>query len=283
MMLKKRTSNWARLKLLLFVPVAVGTMYAFAQPEVKKTVEQVVKPESVVKDSLGQEDTWELLEQYFERKRKDVWGESEPAKMKERNVHQLFVNLNDQVMLDNEFGRTSDVGKNVDLLRGRLTSILKKDYEQAIRDKRPFSSVIMVRYDLGSKAGAMKSYLSTIKDVYHQLRQEVATGLGGASEEQLDKIFPILVQFMNPQRFGELSSKDRETPLPVEIHLYDTSGNNSVTLKNLSLNELEREIIAYKASAGIGFSVSLKVLPEMQVGMVGDVRETIKKAYSLKQ
>lgn len=280
MMLKKRTSNWARLKLLLFVPVAAGTMYVFAQPEVKKTVEQVVKPESVVKVSLGQEDTWELLEQYFELKRKDVWGEKEPTKVKERDVHQFFVNMNNQIMLDNDFERTGNEDKNVEFLRARLTSLLKKDYEQAVRDKRPFSSILMVRYDQGSKAGAMKSYLSTIKDVYHQLRHEVATGLGGASEEQLDKVFPILVQFMNPQTFGELPSRSRETPLPIEVSLYDSSGSNSVTLKNISLNELEKEIVAYKASAGVGFSVSLKVMPEMQVGMVRDVREVIKKAYT---
>ena len=53
MMLKRRTNNWARLKLLLFVPVAAGTLYAFARPEVKKTVEQVINnPVSVKQDSV---------------------------------------------------------------------------------------------------------------------------------------------------------------------------------------------------------------------------------------
>lgn len=36
MMLRRRTNNWARLKLLLFVPVAAATLMAFALPEVKK-------------------------------------------------------------------------------------------------------------------------------------------------------------------------------------------------------------------------------------------------------
>ena len=44
MMLKKRTNRLARLKLLLFVPVVSGTLYAFARPEVKNAVEQMVKP-----------------------------------------------------------------------------------------------------------------------------------------------------------------------------------------------------------------------------------------------
>lgn len=280
MMLKKRTSNWARLKLLLFVPVAAGTMYAFAQPEVRKTVEQVVKPESVTQDSLYSDDSWELLEQYFERKRKDVWGESEPTKVKEKDVHRFFVNMNNQIMLDNEYIKTGDVDKNVDFLRKQLTNLLRKDYEQAKRDKRPLNSIIAVRYDLGSQAGAMKSYLSAIKEVYLQLRQEAATDLGGASEEQMDKIFPILVQFMNPQTFGELPSKNRDTPLPIEVCLYGSLGNNPKSLKDISLSELEKEIIAYKASAVGGIHVSFKVKPEMQVGMVQDVKEAMKRAYN---
>lgn len=42
MMLKERTNGWARLKLLLFVPVMAGTFYAFARPEVKETFVQTV-------------------------------------------------------------------------------------------------------------------------------------------------------------------------------------------------------------------------------------------------
>lgn len=279
MMLKKRTSNWARLKLLLLVPVAAGTMYAFAQPEVKKTVEQVAKPESVLQYSLYPDDSWELLEQYFERKRKDAWGENEPTKVKEKDVHLFFVNLNNQIMLDSEYLETGDEVKNVDFLRKQLTDLLRRDYEQAKRDKRPLSSIIAVRYDIGSQAGAMKSYLSTIKEVYLQLRQEVATSLGGASEEQLDKIFPILVQFMNPQTFGKLPSANRDVPLPIEVCLYESLDNNFKSLKDISLSDLEKEIIAYKASAVGDIHISFKVKPEMQVGMVQNVKETINRAY----
>ena len=36
-MLKERTNRWARLKLLLAVPVMAGALYVFAQPEVKRS------------------------------------------------------------------------------------------------------------------------------------------------------------------------------------------------------------------------------------------------------
>ena len=41
MMLKERTNRWARLKLLLAVPVMAGALYVFAQPEVKEVPRQI--------------------------------------------------------------------------------------------------------------------------------------------------------------------------------------------------------------------------------------------------
>lgn len=281
MMLKKRTSNWARLKLLLFVPVVVGTMYVFAQPEVKKTVEQVVKP-SVEQDSLCKDDSWELLEQFFIQKRKDALGDKVQRNVKEEDTHSFFVNLKNQILLDNEYIKSTNTSENTNTLHRRFSDLLRKDYEKAVQKKLPFNTELLVQYDWGTQAGAMKEYLNTIKDVYLQFRKEIATELGGASEEELDKVFPILVTVVDTKMFGKFLSKKKETPLPIEIRLFDSLGNNPKTLKNLSLNELEKEIVAYKASAGIGFSVCFKVKPEMQVGMVRDVREAIKRAYAKK-
>ncbi|WP_300699004.1 M56 family metallopeptidase [Bacteroides sp.] len=285
MMLKKRTSNWARLKLLLFVPVAAGTMYAFAQPEVRKTVEQVVIPQSLEQDSLCEDDNWELLEQFFVRKRKDAFGENEPKTVKEKDIHYFFVNMNNKIMLDNEFAKNE--GETMNFLRSRLTDILRKDYEQAVQNKLPFRAQLVVRYDRGTQAGAMKEYLTTIKEVYLHLRNEVATKMGGASEEQLDKILPILVTCGDPKTFGrqvlsQAGGTEYTTPLPIEIQLSNSSGNLPKTLKNISLNDLEKEIIAYKASAVGGIHVSFKTKPEMQTGMVQDVKEVIRKAYNKK-
>ena len=61
MMLKRRTNNWARLKLLLFVPVAAGTLYAFARPEVKKTMGQAINTPVSVKQNSVQESELQQL------------------------------------------------------------------------------------------------------------------------------------------------------------------------------------------------------------------------------
>lgn len=91
MMLKRRTNNWARLKLLLFVPVAAGTLYAFARPEVKKTVEQVINsPVSVKQDSV-QEGELQQLEVFFKRKAEDAVGGRSISLRKRRELFIVFL------------------------------------------------------------------------------------------------------------------------------------------------------------------------------------------------
>lgn len=99
MMLKRRTNNWAHLKLLLFVPVATGALYAFAQPEVKKTMEQAISTPVSVKQNSVQESELQQLEAFFERKAKDAWRkESIWLRNRREAFYSFFVNLNNKVM-----------------------------------------------------------------------------------------------------------------------------------------------------------------------------------------
>ena len=135
MMLKKRTNRLARLKLLLFVPVVSGTLYAFARPEVKKAVEQVVKPQvsETLLDTVRQDER-ELLEQYFARKFREGGGIAAPAPGEA--AHTLFVNYYNQVMIDQK-GTQTDC---VDFIRTPCGKIINR---QNSRDSR---SVPICRY-----------------------------------------------------------------------------------------------------------------------------------------
>lgn len=276
MMLKKRTNSWARLKLLLFVPVAAVTLMAFAQPEVKKTVEQAVKSESVDQDSICK-DEYDSLEQFFARKWKDASGDEKY--MKEGNVHLLFVNIMNQVMLDNESLKDLDWNKNAEYIHITLTDKLKKEYQKAKQSNRPYRQFVVVQYDRGSHIGAMTLYLQAIKDVYSQLRKEIAMELGGADEAELDKVFPILVSFKEPKVYGKPPFKNTEAQLPIEVRLMRHDGTQPKILKEISLEELEKEIVAYKQLIGEDyFLVSLKADPNMWIGKVEDVKKIISKA-----
>lgn len=283
MMLRKRTNNWARLKLLLFVPVAAATLMVFAQPEVKKTAGQAVKPESV-KQAPDFQDEWELLEQFFARKKKDALGgvtDMNRTLRKKKGLHHLFVNIKNNIMFDEEGTSDTDWNKNADFIRTRLTTLLRKEYQKAQKNNLPFQTELLIRYDHGSQTGAMNLYLTTVKDVYLQLRKEIASN-EGLDETELDKVLPIMVSF-GERKFTKTSAIEHmETPLPIEIRIFHPNGTELKVLKNISINELKKEIIACKATAGNSLTISLKVQPDMWIGAVIDVKEAIAEAYAEK-
>lgn len=286
MMLKRRTSNRARLKLLLFVPVAAATLMVFAQPEVKKTVVQVVKPESVEQAS-NLKDEWELLEQFFARKKKDALeaGGYAPKANKEKGTHALFVNLKNIVMVDQEAIGTTDWNENARFIRTQLTASLKKEYQQAAKNNTPFCPELIVRYDRGTQMGAMKVYLNAVKEVYLQLRKEV-TADKGVDEKGLDRIFPIIVTLPDSDKelkhYAKVSPKKDETPLPLEIRFFSDDGTAHKVLKGFTLKELEQEVRAYKAAAEDKdkMTISLKTTSDdIKMGTLMDVKEIIRRTY----
>lgn len=281
MMLKRRTNRWARLKLLLFVPVAAGALYAFAQPEVKKTVEQVMAPLSVKQDSLCRDEV-ELLEQYFQRKRSEYLSKY-AIKESKKATHSLFVNLKDQTMLDNEWLKSSDWDKNAEFLRTLLTNTLREDYRKAMQNKKLFQPVLLVRYDRGSKSGAVRYYLNTVKEVYQQLREEVAAEQAFTDEAQLDKAFPVLVEIVDPKTYGgKVVPKAGAEILPIEISLYKSDITNARTFKNMSLTELEKEIRAYTADDSDHYTVCLKADHNTNMGTVMDVKNMLRRILVVK-
>ena len=268
MMLKKRTNRLARLKLLLFVPVVSGTLYAFARPEVKKAVEQVVKPQvsETLLDTVRQDER-ELLEQYFARKFREGGGIAAPAPGEA--AHTLFVNYYNQVMIDQK-GTQTDC---VDFIRKHLTNALRKDYQQAKQSGQPFRSDLQIRYDRGTTTEAMRLYLRTVKEVYQQLRREVAAELGTTDEAALDKAFPILVTFAEPKKYKKIVV-DTTEKLPLEVTLL--ASGQSKTLKNFSLDELRKEIKAFRSGKS-DMTISLKTDKDIPMGVVNDVNFELMK------
>lgn len=270
MMLKKRTNRLARLKLLLFVPVVSGTLYAFARPEVKNAVEQVVKPQvcEPLQDTVRQDER-ELLEQYFARKFREGGGTVVPALGEA--AHTLFVNMRNQIMIDLQGAKTDCV----DFIRKHLTEALQKDYQQAKQSGQPFRSDLQIRYDRGTTTEAMRLYLRTVKEVYQQLRREVAAELGTADEAALDKAFPILVTFAEPKQYKKIVV-DATEKLPLEVTLL--ASGQSKTLKNFSLDELRKEMNSFRSGKS-DMTISLKVAKDIPMGVVQDVKEELKKGF----
>ena len=280
MMLKRRTNNWARLKLLLFVPVAAGTLYAFARPEVKKTVGQAINASASVKQNSVQESELQQLEAFFARKANDAMGgkmESQTEKSTDR-FYSFFVNMRNKMMLNQELIKEYDV----ETLSARLKDLLRKEYRKvANTDKRQVPG-LFVRYDRGSSSTAITSYLRTIKEAYLQVRGEISGELGGVSEARLDSLLPIFVSFGEPKIYSSKYKTASDIFLPIEVSLYPKGGTSSV-IKNPSLQELELKLKDYQTVANSdGLSVGLKFDKDVTMGIVEDVKEVIRTTLSHK-
>ena len=248
MMLKRRTNNWARLKLLLFVPV--------------------------------QESELQQLEAFFTRKANDAMGgkmESQTEKSTDR-FYSFFVNMRNKMMLNQELIKEYDV----ETLSARLKDLLRKEYRKvANTDKRQVPG-LFVRYDRGSSSTAITSYLRTIKEAYLQVRGEISGELGGVSEARLDSLLPIFVSFGEPKIYSSKYKTASDIFLPIEVSLYPKGGTSSV-IKNPSLQELELKLKDYQTVANSdGLSVGLKFDKDVTMGIVEDVKEVIRTTLSHK-
>lgn len=278
MMLKRRTNNWARLKLLLFVPVAAGTLYAFARPEVKKTMGQAINTPVSVKQNPVQESELQQLEAFFERKAEDAVGGKKEYQIENPTgtFHSFFVNMNNKMMLNQELIKEYDV----ETLSVRLKDLLRKEYRKVANTDKKLISGLFVRYDRGSSSTAITSYLRTIKEAYLQVRGEISKELGGVSEARLDSLLPIFVSFGEPKVYSSKYKTASDVFLPIEVSLYPRGGTSSV-IKNPSLQELELKLKDYKTIANSdGLSVGLKFDKDVTMGIVQDVKEVIRKTLS---
>ena len=278
MMLKRRTNNWARLKLLLFVPVAAGTLYAFARPEVKKTMGQAINTPVSVKQNSVQESELQQLEAFFERKAEDAVGGKKEYQIENPTgtFYSFFVNMNNKMMLNQELIKEYDV----ETLSVRLKDLLRKEYRKVANTDKKWIPGLFVRYDRGSSSTAITSYLRTIKEAYLQVRGEISKELGGVSEARLDSLLPIFVSFGEPKVYSSKYKTASDVFLPIEVSLYPRGGISAV-IKNPSLQELELKLKDYKTIANsVGLSVGLKFDKDVTMGIVQDVKEVIRKTLS---
>ena len=67
MMLKEKSNSWARLKLVLLVPVAACSMLAFARPDVNRELTNLMQSEDTTISPVGQPYTREFFDKEIDR------------------------------------------------------------------------------------------------------------------------------------------------------------------------------------------------------------------------
>ena len=271
MMLKERTNRWARLKLLLAVPVMAGALYVFAQPEVKEIPQQI---QSEIQQDKA--DDYVSLMIFFrkeeEKYSKLVNGSNPPSRVKEKQAHQLLVNADNKVLFDGKF-------TSMDELKFAIIKNLLKSWEESSRQD---AQVVFFQYDRGTEIAAITTILKEAKGAFEQIRADLSVTSTDKSKEHLDRLFPILLIEGAPKKYGlkELPVEERISGIVVTIH---TSEGQEV-VKDFTLTELKQKVTAARAKQADPESlvVGLKIEKGCKIGFVTDVKQVLREASALK-
>ena len=141
----------------------------------------------------------------------------EDQKKKERNVLQVFLNMNDQLMCGNDY-------INVDQLRAKAKEFIANPYNDETKPEKmaknvPFfgtvqvteNHVVSLRCDRGSSYKAYMAVQNELVAAYNELRDELAqekwqknyADLDVEQQDAIRDIYPQRISEAEPKKYGE--------------------------------------------------------------------------------
>lgn len=166
MMLKGKSNNWARLKLLLLVPVGLIVLNAFARPEVNRQLETLVQSKDKETPPEEQQDMKSFFKMELDSYMKKVEPQTrfEPDEIiafmkKNTEPKDLFINAKGDVLLNNDFANY----KEKEQFLGKLQDLFEKS-------KKPVSFYFLI--DINTPEEATEAVLHLVKEAFDK-RQKV--------------------------------------------------------------------------------------------------------------
>ena len=166
MMLKGKSNNWARLKLLLLVPVGLIVLNAFARPEVNRQLETLVQSKDKETPPEEQQDMKSFFKTELDSYMKKLEPQTafEPDEIiafmkKNTEPKDLFINAKGDVLLNNDFANY----KEKEQFLGKLQDLFEKS-------KKPVSFYFLI--DINTPEEATEAVLHLVKEAFDK-RQKV--------------------------------------------------------------------------------------------------------------
>ena len=166
MMLKGKSNNWARLKILLLVPVGLIVLNAFARPEVNRQLETLVQSKDKETPPEEQQDMKSFFKTELDSYMKKVEPQTafEPDEIiafmkKNTEPKDLFINAKGDVLLNNDFANY----KEKEQFLGKLQDLFEKS-------KKPVSFYFLI--DINTPEEATEAVLHLVKEAFDK-RQKV--------------------------------------------------------------------------------------------------------------
>ena len=237
MMIQEKTNGWERLKWLVTVPVVMGAMLVFAQPEVKDTLEEIAP---TVNQQSSNEEIASLKKFFKEEQIKTENRLRNPDGtiiLNSAFVHQLRIKPNNEVLFA---GNT--------LATDYKTAIVNYLRESQANNPKDHPHAIYIKYSAEAKEEIILQVLKDIKDAFDILRSEYSA----QGVKDIESICPYWVAIEGGYKY-----------YPDGIEITFTSADNSKTevlheLNRKKYKELQKK---YGRNAKVSFKVE-KETPE---------------------
>lgn len=236
MMLKEKSNRWARLKILLFLPLAVLIAQAFARPEVASSMEKLASFDKV-NQIPDKPEKW--TEDFFQQTWKEYFGDRvENVKLEKERVLNLYINRKNILLTVNNL-----LADNVtwDQLADKLAAQLKGMHTR-------FSPVyIVMMRDKETSDKKWQDLLNIVGEVCDRFTTEVRQQLPESDRDKMDKKFPVLVNIAKPhitEPYLDPSLVQAPPPPPAyPINLiYKTAEGKAVHLRAVNIEQLGEKL-----------------------------------------
>ena len=279
MMIKEKSNGWERLKWLVVVPVTMGAMLVFAQPEVKDKLEVIaprVNQQEEPKDWEGMRDFF--IEKSTAYRKYLIEQGNDVEKVNDKRLTIFRVNKRNEILISDCYDR-----KPQDWYHPHNTNDIRLFLVQSMREARNKRKSelgkdeprgIVFDYDITANTDSLYNYLKQIKLAYEDLRKDYP------NNENLDKTCPMWVHFQIPRNYsqkgaGLLSGK-------VDVTILDTKdGTTLASVKNIKqINQLRNTINMLPNNSEV--IVSIKADKDTPVGEITEIKQVLRGYYMYK-
>ena len=279
MMIQEKTNGWERLKWLVTVPVVMGAMLVFAQPEVKDTLEEIAP----TVDQKEEPKDWESLRNFFIEKstpyRKFLIEQGNDVKgVNDKRLTIFRVNKRNQILISDcydkhpkDYFTTNNTSEIRSFLVQSMRNARNKYKQEVGKDE---ARGIVFEYDMGANVDSLYNYLKQIRLVYEDLRKEYP------NDENLDKVCPMWVHFEIPRNYsqkngGLLSGK-------VDVKILDAKdGTTLANIKEIKqINHLRNALNLLPNNTEI--VVSLRADKNTPMEEVTKIKQALRESYIFK-
>ena len=265
MMIQEKTNGWERLKWLVTVPVVMGAMLVFAQPEVKDTLEEIAP-------TVDQQDTKAeiaSLKKFFDERLK-ASEKKEPdgtVKVRERTVHFLFLNANNEVSYIKSNKKTQVAipleGSYQTAIANLLREARAKDKQESGKDE---PHTIYIRHHKEASEESILHLWNETLAAFGILRSEYkAQGI-----TDIDAVCPYRVYM------------EMEDINGIEVRILDENGKGLLTMRDIKdVNQLKIALDRLPADKRKIAHVSIKANKDTPMEEITAVKQVLREYHIL--